>query len=137
MNKLKYNSDSMKLMALFEAVTGARVKDCIANDKIVFIIEEGGMGKAIGKNGANIKRVENMLKKKIRLVEFSNEVLRFVRNTIYPVEITDVKEEDGIVTIYGKDTGTRAMLIGRERQNINAIKDIVKRYFNVKEIKVA
>ena len=136
MNKIRYNSDSMKLMSLFEAVTGAKVKDCIANDKIVFIIEENEMGKAIGKNGANIKRVENMLKKKIRLVEFSNDVLQFVKNLIYPLQGLDIKHDNGVITIYGKDTGTRAMLIGRERQNINKLIDIVKRYFDVKGIKI-
>ena len=126
----------MKLMTLFESMTGAKVKDCIANERLMFIIEENEMGKAIGKNGANIKRMESMLKKKIRLVEFSSDVLQFVKNMIYPVEALEIKNEENIVTIHGKDTSSKAMLIGRERQNINHLSDIVKRYFDVKEIKV-
>ena len=137
MNKVKYSSDSMKLIMLFESMTGAKVKDCIVNEKLVFIIEENDMGKAIGKNGVNIKRMENMLKKKIKLVEFSNDILQFVRNIAHPIELADVKREDGIITIYGKDTSTKAMIIGRERQSVNHLSDIVKRYFNIKEIKVA
>lgn len=134
---MKFDSESMKLMAFFEANTGARVKDCISEDeKLIFIVEENEMGKAIGRNGANIKKIEGMLKKKVRLVEFSNDVLQFVRNLAYPIEISDAKNEDGIVTIHGKDTATRAMLIGRERSNINHLADIVKRYFDIKEIKV-
>ena len=117
-------------------MTGAKVKDCIADEKLIFIIEENEMGKAIGKNGINIKRMENMLKKKIKLVEFSNNVLQFVKNIIYPVEVSDINHEDGILTIHGKDTSSKAMLIGRERQNINHLSDIVKRYFDIKEIKV-
>ena len=136
MNRLKYNSDSMKLIMLFESMTGAKVRDCIANEKLIFVIEENDMGKAIGKNGANIKRIENALKKKIKLVEFSNDVLNFVKNMIYPIEISDMKLEDGIVTIHGKDTATKAMLIGRERQNVNHLTDIVKRYFDINGIKV-
>ena len=136
MNKIKYNSELMKLMTLFESMTGAKVKDCIADERLMFIIEENEMGKAIGKNGANIKRMENMLKKKIKLVEFSNDVLQFVKNMIYPIEALEIKNEDGIVTIHGKDTGSKAMLIGRERQNLIHLNDIVKRYFDVKEIKV-
>ena len=31
MNKIKYDSDSMKLITLFESMTGAKVKDCISN----------------------------------------------------------------------------------------------------------
>lgn len=126
----------MKLIALFESVTGAKVKDCIANEKTVFIIEEGEMGKAIGKNGVNVKRMENMIKKKIKLVEFSNDVLQFVKNIIYPIDIFDIKQDEGVIIIHGKNTASKAMIIGRERQNINHMKDIVRRYFNVEEIKV-
>lgn len=136
MSRMKLDSESMKLMAFFEANTGAKVKDCISNEKLVLIIEENEMGKAIGKNGANIKKMERLLKKKIKLAEFSTDVLQFVRNLAYPAEILDVKLEDGIVTINGKDTSTRAMLIGRERQNINHLTEIVRRYFDIKEMKV-
>ncbi len=136
MNKIKYDSGLMKLITLFESATGANVKDCIANERLVFIIEENEMGKAIGKNGANIKRMESMLKKKIKLVEFNKNVLVFVKNLVHPIESLDIRQENGIVEIHGKDTSAKAMLIGRERQNINHLNDIAKRYFDIKEIKV-
>ncbi len=136
MNRIKYDSDSMKLITLFESMTGAKVKDCIDNEKLVFIMEENEMGKAIGRNGVNIKRMESALKRKIKLVEFSSDVLQFVRNMVYPIDVLGVKQEEGIITIHGKDTGTKAMLIGRERRNISHIMNIVKRYFDVKDIKV-
>ncbi|MBS3101546.1 NusA-like transcription termination signal-binding factor [Candidatus Woesearchaeota archaeon] len=136
MSRIKYDSESMSLMALFESVTGAKVKDCIVNEKVIFIIEENEMGKAIGKNGANIKMVESKLKKKVKLVEFSSNLLQFVKNMAYPAGVADITHDDGIVTIHGKDTSSKAMLIGRERQNIIHLSDIVKRYFNVREIKV-
>ncbi|MAG91168.1 NusA-like transcription termination signal-binding factor [Candidatus Woesearchaeota archaeon] len=136
MNKIKFDSELIKLITLFESMTGAKVKDCIANDRLIFIVQENEMGKAIGKNGANIRRIENSLKKKIKLVEFSNDVLQFVKNMIYPTEALDIKNEDGVITIQGKDTSTRAILIGRERQNLNHLSSIVKRFFDIKEIKV-
>ena len=136
MNRIKFDSELMKLITLFESVTGASVKDCIADGKIIFIIDEGEMGKAIGKNGANIKRVENMLKKRVRLVEFSNDVVQFVKNLVYPIDAMEIKQEENAIIIHGRDTGSKAMLIGRERQNINHLAVIVKRYFDVKEIKV-
>ena len=126
----------MKLITLFESMTGAKVKDCIADEKLIFVIEENEMGKAIGKNGVNIKRIENKLKKKIKLVEFSNNVIQFVKNIIYPVEVFDIKQESNIIIIHGKDIQSKAMLIGRERQNINNVGDIVRRYFDIKEIRV-
>jgi len=126
----------MKLITLFESMTGANVKDCIANEKLIFIIEENEMGKAIGRNGVNIKRMEVLLKKKIKLAEYNKDILQFIKNMIHPVELSDIKQENRIITIYGKDSSTRAMLVGRERQNINHLTDVVKRYFDIKEIKV-
>ena len=136
MIKVKYDSDLIKLMMIFESMSGAKIKDCIANGKILIIVEENEMGKAIGKNGINIKKFENKLKKKVKLAEFSSDAGQFVRNLAYPAEISDVRNENGVMTIQGRDANSRAMLIGRERQNLNHLTDIVRRYFDVKEIKV-
>jgi len=134
--RIKYNIDIMRYITLFESLTGAKVKDCIVNDIIVFIIHENEMGKAIGKHGSNIKRVENTLKKKIKLVEFNNDVSQFVQNLIYPLKAKEIKEEDGIVAIHVDDRKTKGLLIGRDRHNISLVNDIVKRYFKVEEVKV-
>lgn len=134
--KIKFDMDSMKLMSYFESVTGAKVKDLITDEKLIFVIEENDMGKAIGKSGINIKKLEFRFKKKIKLIEFSTDMVQFIKNIIYPLEVQGVEEKDGIVTVHGKDTNTRAMIIGRERQNIKQTKDITSRYFDVKEIKV-
>ena len=137
MARIKYNIDVIKYITLFESLTGAKVKDCIVNESIVFIIHENEMGKAIGKQGANIRRVENAIKKKIRLVEFNRDISQFIQNLISPIRAKEIKEEEGIVTIYGNDTQSRGLLIGRDRRNLNSVNDIVKRYFGVQEIKVA
>ena len=136
MSRIKYDSELIRLMTFFESMTGAKVKDCISDDKLIFIVEENNMGKAIGKNGANIKRLESALKRKVKLAEFSDDVLQFVRNLVYPADVAEIKNDGGFITIRGRDSSTRAMLIGREKQNINSINSIVKRFFDIKEIKI-
>lgn len=136
MTKIKYDSDLIGLMTLFESMTGAKVKDCIDNDRLIFVIEESDMGKAIGKKGANIRKIENVLKRKVKLVEFSTDIVQFVRNVTYPAEIAEIREDENVLVIQGKDSNSKAMLIGRERQNIKNLNDIVKRYFSIKEVKV-
>ena len=136
MNKIKFDSEIIKLITLFESMTGAKVKDCIPNDKLMFIVEENEMGKAIGKSGANVKRIESALKRKIKLAEFSDDVAQFIRNIAYPSQIMGIKQENGSITIQGKDVNSKAMLIGRDRQNLNHLTDIVKRYFEIKDIRV-
>ena len=136
MHRIKYDSELIKLITLFESMTGAGVKDCIAGDSLIFIAEENEMGKAIGKGGANIKRLESALKKRIKVVEFSSDVLQFVRNFVYPAEVAEIKNDRGIITVNGKDANTRAMLIGRNHQSLKQLNDIAKRYFDIEEIKI-
>jgi len=135
-NRIRYDSELIKLITLFESMTGAGVKDCIADDNLIFIVEENEMGKAIGRGGVNIKKLESALKKRIKVVEFSSDVLQFVRNLVYPAEVAEIKNEGNTITINGKDSNTRAMIIGRNHQNLKQLNDIAKRYFDVKEIKI-
>jgi N utilization substance protein A len=134
--KIRYDADVMKIIALFEGSTGARVKDCISNERLIFIVEENEIGKAIGKKGNNIKRLENVLKKKIRVVGFSHDVLQFIKNLLYPLQIANIENNDGCVTITGPDTKTKALIIGRDKKNLNNLTSIVKRYFDIGEIRV-
>jgi len=136
MTKIKYDVNIMKYMSLFETLTQTKLKDCIINDKVIFIVEENQIGKAIGKKGINVKKIENILKKKIKIAEFNSNVLQFIQNFIYPLKVKDIKEENKIVTIIGPDTKTKGLLIGRDAKNLNNLKSIVKRYFDIDDIKV-
>ena len=136
MTKIKYDINLMKYISLFESLTGAKLKDCIVNDVIMFIVQENEMGKAIGRKGSNIRRIEGLLKKKVKLVEFNENVLQFIENLIKPIKAKEITNEDEVINIYALDTKTRGMLIGRDRSRINSINEIVKRYFKV-EVKVS
>ena len=137
MEKIKYDSDLMKIISIFESATGARLKDAISSEgSLMLIVQEGDMGRAIGKNGSNIRKMENLLKKKIKVAEFSGEISKFAANLMMPLHAKNIEVSEGIVSIYCNDTKTRAMLIGRDRSNINFITGILRRYFEVKEVKV-
>ncbi|MBW2980555.1 NusA-like transcription termination signal-binding factor [Candidatus Woesearchaeota archaeon] len=134
--KIKYDADILKYMSLFESLTRSKLKDCIVNERVLFVVEPNEIGKAIGKNGSNVHRLEGILNKKIRIVEFNPDVCQFVRNMLYPLQATEVNEENSVVTISGPDTKTKGLMIGRDAKNLNFLKDIVKRYFEVEDIKV-
>jgi len=136
MSKIKYDINLMKYMQLFENLTRAKLKDCIASEQLIFIVEENEIGKAIGKKGSNVKRLEGLLNKKIKIVEFNPNIRQFIRNYILPLQVKEITEENGIITIVGPDTKTKGLLIGRERKNLDNLKDIVQRYFKIEDIKV-
>jgi N utilization substance protein A len=124
-------------MALFEQVTHVGVKDCfLQNERLIFVVKEGDIGKAIGKGGVNIKKIENMVKKKVKIVEHSDDLAKFVANVVAPVKVKEVSVEDDVVVVTPVDSMGRGLLIGRGAVNLRGFEDIVKRFFSIKEIKV-
>ena len=95
------------------------------------------MGLAIGKQGKNLKRVENAIKKPIRVIEFDEDVKQFIKNYAYPLRDLEIEQIDKKINIKGKDTKTKAMLIGRDRVNLKKMINTVSRYFKVEDITVA
>lgn len=137
MIKKKFDVNLMKTISLFENITRASVKDCIEQEgRIIFIVNQNEMAKAIGPKGANIRKLENLLKKKIKIVEYSEDVVEFVKNIVAPVKTGDVVLEDDVITITPADSMSRGLLIGRSAVNLRGFESIVKRHFPIKEIKV-
>ncbi|HIH91653.1 TPA: NusA-like transcription termination signal-binding factor [Candidatus Woesearchaeota archaeon] len=130
-----FDAQTLKIIVFFEKITGARLKDYLPEHSL-FIVEQGEMGRAIGKNAANIRKVEQLLKRSVQLVEFNSNLGDFIRRLAHPAEIISVEEHDGIVTIRGRDTKAKGMIIGREHSKLNLLKEIVKRHFPVTDIKV-
>jgi len=52
------------------------------------------------------------------------------------LERKEINVEEKIITIVGPDTKTKGLLIGRSGQNLRNYEEIVKRYFDINEIKV-
>lgn len=132
----QYNSEIIGYINVFENITRAKVKDCYLNRHLVFIVEQGEIGKAIGKNGSNVKRVSNLLKKSVRVVEFNNKVEIFIKNMIMPIRGKIYKEEESDVVIELGSNTDRANVLGKNKQNLKELKEVVNRYFDAVDIKV-
>lgn len=127
----------MKFISIFESLTGSALKDCFEqNDKLIFVVKQGEIGKAIGRKGINTKKLERILKKKIKIIEFNPELLRFIQNVVFPLKVKEIKSEDSIVIITPPDSETRGYLIGKGAVNLRNTEATVKRYFEITEIKV-
>lgn len=129
------NNDKIQKINFFESLTNAKVKELMDEEKITIIVDEGEIGKAIGKKGKNIKMIENMLRKRIKIVEFSKDPLKFTARFIYPIKAELIELKDNNIEISVKDRKTKGLLIGRERKNLNEIGKLLKEYFNL-EIKI-
>ncbi len=129
---ISYNTEIIGYINVFETLTRTNVKDCfLDNSELVFLVNEGEAGKAIGKHGANIQRLSQMLNRKIKVIEFNKDVIKFINNLIYPANGNVYKSEEKTISIQAKDTRDKAILIGRDRKNLKNLQNIVSKYFDV------
>lgn len=133
---VSFDMKTIGFINVFENLTHASVKDCFAEgDSLVFIIDTGQMGLAIGKGGVNIKNASSVFKKDIKIYEFNPEPVEFVKNLLYPLKPKAVERQDNIVVIKTSDSVEKGKVFGREKTNLKRIQEIVNKYFQV-EIKV-
>ncbi|HJX05546.1 MAG TPA: NusA-like transcription termination signal-binding factor [Candidatus Nanoarchaeia archaeon] len=135
--KITFDTNIIKCMSLFESMTHAKLKDCFFDrEKLVFLVEQGEMGKALGRNKEHVMKLEKMLNRKVKIVEFNPARLQFITNYLAPLKILGIQEEEDIVTVTGADTKTKGLIIGIKAQNLRNLEKIVSKYFQIKEIKV-
>jgi N utilization substance protein A len=136
--KFKYDVQTLQWMSLFEKITRARLKDCfLHNEKLFFIVETGNLQKALGPQKKTLLKLEGLLKRKIKIIEYKSDMLRFIVNVFAPLKIVKIEDDEGIVTITGPDQKTKGLMIGARAQNLRMYEGIVQKYFPMlKEIKV-
>lgn len=136
--EVKYDTETIRLITLFENITGAPVKDCLLDEvsnTAYFIVGEGKVGIAIGKNGATVKRVENLIKRTVKVYEFSEDITTFIKGLIpqaIEIKIRNKDEKIEIEIKVGKNH--RAIVIGRDGKNLKLYKEIVQRNHKIDDL---
>lgn len=131
---MKLDLEKIQQINLFEKVTKSLVKDCfINNDLYLFVVEPGYASKAIGKQGINIRKMAKLLRKRIKVVEYKDNIESFFTSLIFPLNVQEIHINENIEI--SADTKTKGLLIGRNRKNLTFYNEILKKYFN-KELKI-
>ena len=138
---IKLSTDQIRLISLFQKVTKASARDCLEDekrDRIIFVVNEGKMGLAIGKGGSNIKSLQNILKRNIELVEYFDDPAKFLKNILNPKLVDEVKldtKPDGSsqATII-VDHGKKGLVVGRAGCNAEKARLFAKKYFNISSV---
>jgi N utilization substance protein A len=138
---IKITTDQMKLMSLFQNVTGATARDCIEDekqDRVIFVVNQGKMGLAIGKGGSTIKNLQNVVKRNVELVEYSEDPVKFLKNMLNPKLVSDVTIKDRLdgskQAIVMVDAKKKGIVVGREGRNAEKARLLAKRYFQISSV---
>ncbi len=139
--KQVFDTETLQTIGHFEKLTHVKVLDFYEhNDRLHFIIETGGLMRALGKDGANVKKLSQQLGRRLKVCEYNPDVKLFIRNLIHPLKVARTEVDDpepGIITLYDDDVKTKGLIIGAKAQNLRFYERVVRKYFpDVKEIKV-
>jgi len=140
---IKLTTDQMRLMSLFQNVTGATARDCVEDekqDRVIFVVNSGKMGLAIGKGGSHIRTLQNIVKKNIEIVEYSDDPAEFLKNMLNSKLVSEVKlnkRADGTMqAIVLVDPRKKGIVVGREGRNAEKARLLAKRYFEITNVQI-
>jgi len=140
MAEVVLTEDCMRLISQFERLTGAGSRDCVIderNNRIIFVINPGEMGLAIGKSGTSIKKAMEVMGKRIEVVEYASNPEQFLKNCFLPAKVLDVDlegnddEKVAYITVADEDRG---IAIGKEGKNIFKAKKLAQRQYNISDV---
>lgn len=128
----------LRYLNLFEKISRVSTRHCIKyNNALIFCVPEKLMAKAIGEKGKNVKKMQSILHKNIKVIPLPDGeegAGKFIEAVVSPITIKNVDVgEDMIVVNAGKN---KAALIGRNKRRMLEMQKIVKGFFD-KEYKVA
>jgi len=142
MGEVVLTEDCMRLISQFESLTGAGSRDCVMDDRnarLIFVINPGDMGLAIGKKGASIKKASEVMGKKIEVVEYNNNVEQFIRNCFLPAQVTSLifEGEPGEQTVQVEvSDADRGIAIGKDGKNIFKAKKLSQRHYDIADVQI-
>ena len=134
---MKLDMELIGYINLFEKITRCHVKDTFPySDKLLFVVGNGEASKAVGKKGVNIKKISDMINKKLKIVEFSVDPATFVKSFISPIKAQSIEVVENVIEITVRGRQEKGLLIGRDRNNLNSLKEVVKKYFKIEDVKI-
>jgi len=132
--------EELRYISILQDLTGAMVYRALEDDndnRIIYLVDRNDVGKAIGRDGRNVKMLSKMLNKNIEIVEYANDIDNMVRNLLPGVTVlkVEVTERAGLKTVYVKvKDDEKGKAIGRDGRNVKRARLVLNRLFNVDRV---
>ena len=141
MAEVTFTGDTLRYSSLFQDVTRTTVLDCLDTpDRIVYVVQKGDIGRAIGKKGENVAKLRRLMNRDLLIVEFADDAETFIANVFRNYKVKKVEiEQRGDVThaTVTVDASLKGKAIGREGKNLRIARDLIARHFPIESVSVA
>lgn len=141
MSDKTFTGETLQQMALFQSQTGIEALDCLESEtKVLFVVPEGQVGRAVGKGGNHVNRLRQVLNREVQVVEYSPDARTFVENVFRGYGVREVVLEDrgdhlhASVTV---DPLRKGRAIGKEGRNLRLARELISRHHRVQSVVIA
>jgi NusA-like KH domain protein len=128
----------MRYLNLFERVTNIRTGFCFKyNETIIFCVPQAMISKAIGPEGKNVRRLHEILGKRIKVIASPRSEIdarKFIESIVSPVTFKEIDITDSEV-ILTAGSQNKAALIGRNKRRLIEMQKVIGDFFN-KEFRI-
>ncbi len=131
--------EQIQMMNTLDFIARVPAKDCIvAGNKVVFLVPEEAIKKAIGKKGAKVKELQEKIRKKVEIFEYTNEPKNFLQKAFSKAKIQsiEIKEINGKKIVFVKPDKEGKEIILRNLGRLKSVKELAKRNYGIEEIRV-
>lgn len=140
MTDIMFSNEDMQLINMAGNITKTHILDCLnIDDRIIFIVQKGQLGAAIGIKAKNLERLRTLFKKTIKFVEFDSDKERFIVNLFKPYKINNITlegEGDSIVVKVKVEISDKSKIIGKGGKNIEIIRTLARRHHSIKDVQI-
>lgn len=132
------------MMSLFQRVSGATAKDCIVDQKmnrVIFLVSPNEIGLAIGRKGACVKTIENMIRRPVEIVVYSDDPVQLIKNSLnrkYVNEVRLSERLDGskIAVVVLRNPKFQGAVVGFGGKNAERARLLIRRYFDIADVRI-
>jgi transcription antitermination factor NusA-like protein len=132
------NMQIMRYINLLDKVSRVKTTKCfVYNNTIFFAVAENMISRAIGPGAINVKRIEESLGKKVKIirdvqfVQIPTEMNKFLQEIVMPIKYKSFEMKEGVATVTAGNQQSKASLIGRNKRRMEELKKIFHDIFNV------
>lgn len=130
---------AMRYINLLDRVARVKTRKCfIHNNVIFFAVNKKEVSKAIGPGAINIKKIQEKIGKKVKVIpedEGLSDIKRFIEDIVAPIKPKSVEVVDGSVIILAGNNQNKASLIGRNKRRFLELKKIIQDTYGL-ELKI-
>lgn len=126
---------AMRYINLLDRVSNVKTRNCfVHNNTIFFAVNHSLVSKAIGPAAINIRKIQEQLGKKIKIIKEAEGIVdckRFVEDIVAPVRIKSLEIKDDCIMITAGSNQNKASLIGRDKRRYEELRKILQDVFNL------